>query len=262
MNFTTKVCALALVAGAFASPAAAQDAAATTETPAAAPAPAESSAFTITGGATVVSDYRFRGISQSDRRFAIQGTATVAHESGFYATVWGSSIDDYVAFSGDVELDLVVGYKKTFGGTTIDGGVLYYYYPGFTFGVDTDFAEPYLSVSHAIGPVTGKATVAYAPKQKGLAWNHTKDDNLYVAGDLSYAIPGMPVSLTGHLGHSFKESWITGGEKYTDWSLGASLTKGPMTFGLSYVDTDLPDFYGSSHNITKAGVVASVGVAF
>ena len=53
--------------------------------------------FTINGGATVVSDYRFRGISQTDRRFAVQGTFTLAHSSGFYATVWGSSIDNYVA---------------------------------------------------------------------------------------------------------------------------------------------------------------------
>ena len=219
--------------------------------------------FSVNGGATVVSDYRFRGISQSDRRIAIQGTISVSHSSGFYGTVWGSSIDDYVAFSGDTELDLIIGYKKTFGSTTVDGGVLYYYYPGFTFGANTDFAEPYLSVSHVIGPVTGKATIAYAPKQKGLSMNKSKDDNLYLAGDLSYAIPKTPISLTGHIGHSFEESWITGGEKYTDWSIGASVTKGPITAGLSYVDTDIsPAFFGSSHNITKGGVVASLGVSF
>src|SRR5687767_13998465 len=40
--------------------------------------------FGINGGATVVSDYRFRGISQTNRRFAVQGTFSVSHTSGFY----------------------------------------------------------------------------------------------------------------------------------------------------------------------------------
>ena len=63
---------------------------------------------TISGGATVISDYRFRGISQSNRRAAIQGTATISHKSGFYASVWGSSIDDYIA-------DNVLGWEAAAG---------------------------------------------------------------------------------------------------------------------------------------------------
>src|SRR4029450_11914354 len=122
---------------------------------------------------------------------------------GFYATVWGSSIDDYIAAGADAELDLIVGYKKTLGETTIDGGVLYYYYPGGCCDIPTDFAEPYLAVSHVFGPVTAKGSVAYAPKQKALSIGNGKEDNLYLAGDLSYAIPKTPVTLTGHLGHSF-----------------------------------------------------------
>ena len=80
--------------------------------------------FTVNGGATLVSDYRFRGISQTDRRFAIQGTFTLSHSSGFYATVWSSSIDDYVADGGDQEIDLIAGIKHSFGKVTLDGGVL------------------------------------------------------------------------------------------------------------------------------------------
>ncbi len=81
----------------------------------AAPANAEDlgAGFAVTGGATIVSDYRFRGISQTDKRFAIQGTLSISHKSDFHATVWGSSIDDYVANGSDAELDLIFGYKKT-----------------------------------------------------------------------------------------------------------------------------------------------------
>ena len=69
----------------------------------------ETPAVTISGGATLVSDYRFRGISQTDKDFAVQGTFTVSHKSGFYATVWGSSIDDYIAAGSDQEIDPAVG---------------------------------------------------------------------------------------------------------------------------------------------------------
>jgi len=86
--------------------------------------------FGVNGGATLVSDYRFRGLSQTNRRFAVQGTFTISHSSGAYATWWGSSIDDYVANGSDAENDFIIGYKKTLGSTTLDGGVLYYYYPG------------------------------------------------------------------------------------------------------------------------------------
>ena len=217
--------------------------------------------FAVNGGATVVSDYRFRGISQTDRRFAVQGTISVSHASGFYGTVWGSSIDDYVAAGSDAEIDFILGYKKTFGSTTVDGGVLYYYYPG-SGGGNTDFAEPYISVSHAVGPATLKATVNWAPKQKALTLDGvSKESGLYLGGDVSFAIPKTPVALTGHIGHSFEKNYITFGEEYTDWSIGATVTHKNLTAGLAYVDTDTT-LYGIERNVSKAGIVASLGVAF
>lgn len=218
--------------------------------------------LSLSGGATLVSDYRFRGISQTDKRFAIQGTFTLSHASGFYGTVWGSSIDDYVANGGDAELDLIVGYKKSFKSTTIDGGVLYYYYPG-SGGANTDFAEPYVHVTQAFGPVSVTGTAAYAPKQRGISIDGVhKEDNLYLAGDLSYAIPKTPVALTGHLGHSYGPSYLTIGDSYTDWSLGASVTVKNLTAGLSYVDTNKSLYSPRGRNIAGAGVVASLGVTF
>ncbi|WP_395622721.1 TorF family putative porin [Sphingomonas daechungensis] len=229
----------------------------------AAPAAAEDlgGGFTVNGGATVVSDYRFRGISQTDKRFAIQGTFTVGHSSGVYGSVWGSSIDDYVAAGADAELDLIFGYKKTFGSTTIDGGLLYYYYPG-SGGANTDFAEPYLKISQAMGAATLTGTIAYAPKQKALTVGNGKEDNLYLAGDLGYAIPKTPVSLTAHFGHSFGPSYLTIGDGYSDWSLGATVTHKNLSAGISYVDTNKSLYSPSGRNISKAGVVATLGVAF
>jgi uncharacterized protein (TIGR02001 family) len=221
--------------------------------------------FSINGGATVVSDYRFRGISQTDRRFAVQGTLSLSHSSGFYATVWGSSIDDYVAGGSDQEIDFIAGWKRTYGNTTIDVGLLYYYYPNSAAiipGYNSDFIEPYVSVSQAIGPVTAKVTANYAPSQSALSIGAGNEDNLYLAGDLSASL-GHGFTVSGHIGHSFGPSYLTIGDGYTDWNVGVAYTTGPLTLGVQYVDTD--DTFitpVTGRNASGSGVVGSVGVAF
>lgn len=234
-------------------------------TPALADEMAESKAVTVTGGVTVVSDYRYRGISQTNKDFAVQGTFTVAHKSGVYATVWGSSIDDYVAAAADQEIDLSLGYKKSFGATTVDVGALYYYYPGaeqIIPGYNSDFLEIYGSVAQAVGPATVKAAVAYAPKQKALAFAvRPKEDNFYANLSVSGTIKDTGIGLSAAVGRSFTKSFLTGGVKYTDYSVGATYTTGPVTFGVSYVDTS-KNIFSPTKNVSKGGVVGSIGVAF
>lgn len=218
--------------------------------------------LSVNGGATLVSDYRFRGISQTNKRFVMQGTSTISHASGAYGSIWGSSIDDYVAASADAELDLILGYKKSFGSTTFDGGVVYYFYPD-SGGAMTDFAETFVRLTQAFGTASATGTIAYAPKQNALTVDGIhKEDNLYLAGDLTYAVPQTPVGLTAHFGYSFGPSYLTIGEEYSDWSLGATLTHGSVTAGLAYVDTDKSLYSPRGRNIAGAGIVASLGVAF
>lgn len=257
----------------------------------------EASDITISGGATVVSDYRFRGISQTDKNFAVQGTVTVSHKSGLYASIWGSSIDDYVANGSDQEIDLIAGFKTPIGPVTVDAGVLYYFYPGSNKNLDlirlaafpfpvakykSDFVEPYLSVSGAIGPVTAKVTANYAPKQGALGYApytgtftntflgapfiKTKADNLYTALDLSATVPSTPVSLSAHVGHNWMKSFLSGQRKYTDWGVGVSYAYKNLTFGVNYVGTDIPERWAPTiagvSQEAKDGVVASIGVSF
>ena len=257
MHRLIRACTIVLCLGA-AAPAFAQDE--DKGVPSEPPAEAASD-FTVSGGATLVSDYRFRGISQTDKDFAVQGTFTLAHASGLYGTVWGSSIDDYVIQGADQEIDLSAGYRKTFSGATVDVGLLYYFYPGSD-AANSDFFEPYASVAYALGPVTAKVGAAYAPKQRALSIGNGKEDNLYLSGDLSAALVGTPVSLTAHLGHTFGPSYLSIGDEYTDWGLGASVTVRGLTFGASYVDTDGRFETPSGRNASKAGFVGSVGVSF
>lgn len=241
---------------------------------AASPALAEEAAtpmFTLTGSAALVTDYRFRGLSQSGKRIAPQASATLTHSSGLYASFWASSIDDYVASGADAELDLIAGYSKTISGVTLDGGLLYYVYPSALKVANTDFLEIYGSAKSAFGPVTVKGGFAYDPKQRGIAattvTGNAKDDNLYLYAEASGAIPNTPFGLTSHIGYSRGRSLLTAGLKdYVDWNIGATYTWKAATFGVSYVDTDAKkgQFVGNvpSKNIASAGVVGSVTYAF
>lgn len=95
----------------------------------------------------IASDYRFRGVSQTDREMAIQGGITAAHGSGVYAGVWGANLAGWGTFGGaNMELDLIAGYKAELGDrAALDVGAVWYMYPG---GVDkTDFVEPYAKLT-------------------------------------------------------------------------------------------------------------------
>lgn len=187
-----------------------------------------SDGFSISGGAAIVSDYRFRGISQSNEEAAVQGWATVSHESGLYAGFWGSS----VGFNNGSEIDAIVGYATEVSpGITVDGGVTYYIYPGGT-TASTDVFEPYLSVSGDIGPVSAKVGAAYIFEGQNAAGD---EDNIYLYADLAAAIPNTPVTLKGHYGYS--DGYIGAGGNYADYSIGAEASWKALTFGVSYVNT-------------------------
>ena len=75
------------------------------------------SPHTLTANVGAVSDYLFRGISQTHGEAAIQGGVDYAHSSGLYAGTWLSSISwvsDAYTQSVPTEVDLYGGYKGTF----------------------------------------------------------------------------------------------------------------------------------------------------
>lgn len=248
-NIQKGLCGLTFfVAAAAATPAFAQDEEA-------------SAPITISGSVGLVSDYRFRGVSQSDEGMALQGGFSVNHESGFYVGTWASNLAGWGTFGGpNLELDIYTGYSTTVGTAGIDVGVTWFMYPS---GADnTDFFEGYAKLSGTAGPVELTASVFYAPKQQalgrvfntgaaaaaGLPDNpNAKSDNLYLSGDAGFGIPNTPLSLSAHIGYSDGNAGLgpngtsiapTG--SYVDWSLGASFNVyGPLTLGIAYVDTDI-----------------------
>lgn len=199
--------------------------------------------ISISGSIGVVSDYRFRGVSLSDKDFAVQPTITISHESGLYVGAWASNIANNPG--DDVELDIYAGFA---GGDTVtyDIGATYYVYPGFS---SANYIEFIGKTGTTVGPVTLGGILAYAPSQDGTG----NQDNLYVGGTASVAIPNTPLTLNSSLG---LEDGAFGNNKL-DWSLGVSASVAGFTLGASYVDTNR--FVGG---LGKAGAVFSVSYGF
>ena len=196
--------------------------------------------ITVTGTAAIVSQYRFRGLSQSNNQPVVQGAITVSHSSGFYVGTWGSSAS---AGSGPIniggtEIDVFGGYTHALGssGVTVDAGVYGYIYPGATTG---NYYEVYGSLAKSLGPATAKVGVYYAPAQKVFNYNFTSPtrSNTYVYGELSSGIPGTPVTFHSHLGHT--GGGFDYGKQYLDYNVGLTYKIRSLSFDASLVGTDI-----------------------
>ena len=180
----------------------------------------------ITANVTVVNDYRYRGISQSNFKPAIQGGFDYAHESGFYIGNWNSSIswigDSYAPggsnssynptgknVSAPIEMDFYAGFKKEFigEGFASDLGFLQYYYPtsgipsngGSTANPNT--SEVYAAQNFTFGPLTGFAKVSYAVSTLFGTANST--GSYYPDLTMNYDTGFWGLSLNGHVGYQY-----------------------------------------------------------
>jgi len=211
-------------------------------------AEADAGGFDISATATIVSDYRFRGISLSNRDPAAQGSLDVTI-GGFYAGVWLSSIARFA--DTHVEADLYAGYAGEAGPIEYEVGAIAYLYPG---GDGTgNVYEATGSLAYNIGPAQARLRVNYAPDQENLA-----GDNLYLSGEGRFSIPATPVTLFGQVG---RERGSFYGRKW-DWSFGLEATHGPFTASLGYFDTDLNGIASGLGRNVRSGIVASASFEF
>jgi uncharacterized protein (TIGR02001 family) len=199
-----------------------------------APAAPESS---LSFNAGVVTDYRYRGISQSRLKPAVQGGVDYADKSGFYVGAWGSSIKwikDAGASAGSVEIDLYGGYKGTAGDVAYDVGFLRYEYSGNKLAgvngaVNANTNEVYGAATY------GLFTAKYSHAISDLFGNANSKNSYYL--DLSAALDlGEGYSLTPHIGRqSVKNSSSL---SYNDYALtlGKDLGNG-LSVSAAVVDT-------------------------
>ena len=108
----------------------------------------------------VVSDYRWRGLSLTDRRPTPQATVTVDGPRGSYAFLWGPR---FVNSGPDVEVQLGGGIAREVTGTTLDLSAAYSLYPGVK---GLNLFELTGTASRPVGPVELGLTLVFAPGQR------------------------------------------------------------------------------------------------
>lgn len=193
----------------------------------------------VSANVALTSDYRFRGISQSNEEIAIQGGFDYTFDNGIYVGTWGSSVDfDSSAdagFNGSLELDYYAGWSGELGeNMAIDVGFMYYDYPGDE-GSEGDYQELYASFS--VSDFT--LGVAYSDDYYG----ETKTFKYYYAQySLGFA-DGWAVDLHVGLNDLDDEGgFLSNGEDmYTDYSVALSKDVLSVNLSLAYVGTTLDE---------------------
>jgi len=223
------------------------------------PTDPEDAGSPIAANVTVVSDYRYRGISQSNFKPAIQGGFDYAHESGFYIGNWNSNIswlsDGYgtsPAVSAPIEMDIYAGYKTEVSGVGVDVGVITYNYPGSTsHGVNwlANTQEAYVGLTY--GPATFKTSYVLGKHY----FASTADANASAKGTLYYDLTlaqeiAPKLTASAHAGYTdYKESAAlyasTGKFSYADYNVGLTYDYEGFLLGAKYY-----------FNSTKAGTKA------
>lgn len=214
--------------------------------------------YTLSFNVGAVTDYRYRGISQSRLRPALQGGADFAHKSGFYVGTWASTIKWIKDAGGDtdVEVDVYGGYKFSVNDFGFDVGVLRYLYPGSDISPNPDTTEVYLAGTF------GPATLKYSHSTTNLFGFADSKGSGYL--DLSATLDTgfWGLTVTPHIGHQRVRN--NSGASYTDWSvaLGKDFGNG-LSGSLAYVDTDTNSYRGlNNKNLGKATLVLGVKYAF
>lgn len=227
-----------------------------------APAPApEPGPFDIAVGAAVMSDYNFRGVSQSNRGPSAGGYFEPQFNLGFgtlYAGLAGWAIDwpgapSYGFTDPSAEIDFYGGWRKAWGPLSIDLGAIYYYYPKETFNgftTDSDFYEIYAKAGYeVVSGLTLGANVFYTPDLLNYSESFAADDVGAVYGSVAakWALPWaagpLRAFISGELGHWWIDdgNWSAAGlgdPGYTYWNAGIAFTYKAITLDLRYHGTD------------------------
>lgn len=223
-------------------------------------AQAATAEVTLTG--TAVSDYDFRGISQTSGNPALQLSIDYSGEL-FYASAWASNIDfdgtskygdgtsEQINTDGNIELDLVAGFAgETGGGIRWDAGGVAYLYPGSDedlnvatdpdddqSGIDT-YYEVY--VGGGYGPVDAK--LWYSPDLYNLG-----DTAWYAEANASFPLP-YEIGLNLHAGYNFGDYFDSVEEgvpdaDYWEYSVGLARSWGHFDFEVKYIGNAVDSFY-------------------
>jgi uncharacterized protein (TIGR02001 family) len=172
----------------------------------------------VTGNLGLTSDYRFRGVSQTQNAPAVQGGIDYAHSSGFYVGNWNSSVSSQMYTNGSgVESDLYAGFKKDiYKGLTLDVGSYNYFYPRATNNTSTNFDTNELFAGLGYGPVS----VKYSQSLSNYFGTANSKNTQYYQADIAQPLTYISknLSLLAHVGRT--EVNNNSNLNYTDYNVG------------------------------------------
>ena len=201
---------------------------------------AQAQEVSIEGNVALLSDYSFRGWSQTQRDPAIQGGFDVAFGSGFSVGTWASNVNFGASDDGDVasmEWDLYVGWSgEVSEGVGLDVSFIQFEYPGDRENLN------YQEVAGSLSFADFTVGVNYSPEYLAV------DDVtfLYPYADYSYGF-NDDVSLDLHIGLNMADSpdedffGPTQGDEYVDYSVSVSFPMLGATVGIGLYGTDNDD---------------------
>lgn len=209
--------------------------------------------YTLSYNAGVVTDYRYRGISQSAKRPALQGGVDFAHKSGFYLGAWGSTITwikDSTArpnnTKGPLEVDLYGGYKGALSdAVSYDVGGLQYWYVNNTLknaGANANTFELYGALS--FGPLTAK----YSQSTTNLFGAVNSKNSGYLDLSASFDL-GNGWSVVPHLGHQK----IKNSTSYTDYSVTVAKDMDGLVLTAALIGTNWKSKQGTALTLPGTG---------
>ncbi len=215
------------------------------------PAPVAINPWNIAVGGSVMTDYNFRGISQSDRGPSVgayfEGQYKASDAVTFYAAIAGVSVD--LPTNPTAEIDYYGGVRITTGKLSWDLGVWYYHYPkegivGLP-PVDTDFLEFYGKLNWAVTDQFALGGGVYYADD----WLNTGASGTYLSGTAKYVFPASGpwgAYVSGELAHYWLGTTtpVLGSidlPDYTYWNAGIGLTYKALTVDLRYHDTNLSE---------------------
>ncbi|KQW91333.1 hypothetical protein ASC94_16170 [Massilia sp. Root418] len=222
-------------------------------------APAAKPDNEVSFNAALTTDYRYRGISQTRLKPALQGGADWTHNpSGFYAGTWLSTIKWIDDAGGDakVEWDVYGGKRGDLGGGfSYDVGGLYYFYPSNDLHPSANTFELYGAVSY------GPATLKYSHSTTNLfGFADSKNSGYFDASVNQEIQDGYILNL--HVGRQNVKN--NSAFSYTDWKVGVTKDYGVVTVSLAAVKATT-DVYTSPRNgkdLAKMGAVLTVSKIF
>jgi uncharacterized protein (TIGR02001 family) len=189
-----------------------------------------------------VSEYRYRGVSQSRLKPALQGGVDFT-KGPFYLGAWASTIKWVKDGGGNApaELDLYGGYKgEITKGLTFDVGALAYVYPRHEAGkaglVSPNTFELYGALSY------GPATLKYSHATTNLFGFDDSKGSGYLELGATFDV-GSGFSLVPHVGYQRVKGFSDA--SYTDYSLTVSKEVSGVALSAGVVGTDANGFYVS-----------------